>query len=77
MCFTFLQSRNTGRELLGRWGCSGKKTDGVPAAAEFIFGEKGTDSKQANTHMNETISHSDPFYEDSKGGCCVGGVGEA
>lgn len=58
-------------ELLGRWGCSGKKTDGVPAAAEFIFGEKEAESKQAHTHMNETSSHG----EDSRG-CCVGGVGE-
>ena len=44
--------------------------------AEFIFSGKETDNKQANTHMNEMVSQSGPFYEDSKGGCCVGGVGE-
>ena len=44
--------------------------------AEFIFSGKETDNKQANTHMNEMVSHSCPFHEDSKGGCCVGGMGE-
>ena len=44
--------------------------------AEFIFSGKETDNKQASTYMNEMASHSGPFHEDSKGGCCVGGVGE-
>ena len=57
-------------------GLSWQKDRWSPYWAEFIFSVKETDNKQASIHMNEMASHSGPFHEDSKGGCCVGGVGE-